>query len=185
MEMITARKITLFVLFALITTLSGCSTSVDGNKLVDVSPKFELFRFFEGDVKAWGIVQNRSGEIIQRFEVSIKGTINRDQLTLDENFIYGMGDGVKERQWVITRQSDGTYQGTAGDILGTAQGISYGNGFNFTYSMDLPVGNSSYEVQFDDWFIAFNNDTIVNRSYIKKFGIVMAEVTIFMQKQNQ
>lgn len=174
----------IFVIILCVMTLMGCSTSIDGNKLLNVSPEFELFSFFEGDVKAWGIVQNRSGDIVQRFEVAIDGTVNNNQLTLDESFVYGLGDGVKQRTWVITRQTDGMYQGRAGDILGTAEGNAYGNGFNFRYSMELPVDNKKYTVQFDDWFIAFDEDTIVNRSYIKKFGIVMAEVTIFMQKQN-
>jgi hypothetical protein len=30
---------------------------------------------------------------------------------------------------------------------------------------------------------AFDDQTLVNRSYIKKFGITFAEVTIFMQRQ--
>ncbi|MEC8747574.1 MAG: DUF3833 family protein, partial [Pseudomonadota bacterium] len=41
----------------------------------------------------------------------------------------------------------------------------------------------TYSVTFDDWFWAFDDSTMMNRSYIRKFGIVMAEVTIFMQKQ--
>jgi hypothetical protein len=49
--------------------------------------------------------------------------------------------------------------------------------------MDLPVDDTTYRVQFDDWIWAFDDKTIVNCSYIKKFGITMAEVTIFMQKQ--
>jgi hypothetical protein len=49
--------------------------------------------------------------------------------------------------------------------------------------MDLEVDGTSYRVNFDDWFWAFDENTMMNRSYIKKFGIVMAEVTIFMQKQ--
>jgi len=49
--------------------------------------------------------------------------------------------------------------------------------------MDLPVGDKVYRVAFDDWMWAFNENTLMNRSYIRKFGLVMAEVTIFMQRQ--
>jgi hypothetical protein len=73
--------------------------------------------------------------------------------------------------------------GRAGDIAGPAEGVAYGNAFNFNYEMDLPVDDTEYRVVFDDWFWAFDDTTMMNRSYIKKFGIVMAEVTIFMQKQ--
>lgn len=35
----------------------------------------------------------------------------------------------------------------------------------------------------EDWDWAMRDDVIVNRSYLKKFGIIFAEVTILMQKQ--
>ena len=50
--------------------------------------------------------------------------------------------------------------------------------------MDLPVDDTTYAVTFDDWFWAFDDSAMMNRSYIRKFGVVMAEVTIFMQKQS-
>jgi hypothetical protein len=49
--------------------------------------------------------------------------------------------------------------------------------------MDLPVGESSYRVKFEDWMWAFDENTLMNRSYIRKFGITFAEVTLFMQRQ--
>lgn len=163
--------------------LSGCSVSVEGNDYKAVQPAFDLEQFFDGDVKAWGIVQNRSGEVVQRFIVDIAGKVEGDTLTLDEKFEYGVGEGPTERVWTIVKQSDNTFIGSATDIEGPAKGTSYGNAFNFHYEMDLPVDDTTYAVTFDDWFWAFDENTMMNRSYIRKFGIVMAEVTIFMQKQ--
>ena len=71
----------------------------------------------------------------------------------------------------------------ADDIAGPATGTAYGNAVYWRYEMDLPVGDSEYRVAFKDWIWAFDDRTIVNRSYIQKFGLVMAEVTLFMQKQ--
>lgn len=163
--------------------LSGCSVSVDGTDYEDIRPTFNLERFFDGKVTAWGIVQNRSGEVVQRFIVDIEGERTSTGVILDETFTYGVGEGPITRKWVIEKQNDGTYVGRAGDIKGEALGTSFGNAFNFHYQMDLPVGDSEYEVTFDDWFWAFDDTTMMNRSYIRKFGVVMAEVTIFMQKQ--
>ena len=163
--------------------LSGCSLSVEGEDYQSIAPTFNIEQFFDGNVKAWGIVQNRSGEVVQRFVVDIDGSINGNTLTLDETFDYGVGEGPGSRTWKIVKQSDNTYVGRAGDIDGPAKGTSYGNAFNFHYEMDLPVDDTTYSVTFDDWFWAFDDSTMMNRSYIRKFGIVMAEVTIFMQKQ--
>jgi hypothetical protein len=163
--------------------ITGCATSLDGERYRNDAPPFDLFTFFEGDVKAWGIVQNRSGELVQRFTVDIKGTVSGNQLTLDERFTYGLGSGVENRVWEISRTADGTYRGTAGDILGNASGQSFGNAFRWAYEMDLPVGDSSYRVRFEDWIWALDDQTLMNRSYIQKFGLDFAEVTIFMQRQ--
>lgn len=163
--------------------MSGCAVSIDGEQYRQQTPDLDLMTFFEGDVKAWGIVQNRSGNVVQRFEVDIIGTINGNTITLDETFYYGLGEGPGKRIWTITETSPGIYTGSATDIPGPATGRDYGNALQWAYQMDLPVGDKRYSVNFEDWMWALDDDKLVNRSYIKKFGLVMAEVTIFMQKQ--
>ena len=145
--------------------LSGCSVSVEGEDYKSVSPAFNIEQFFDGNVKAWGIVQNRSGEVVQRFVVDIDGSVDGDTLTLDESFNYGVGDGPTSRTWTIVKQSDNSYVGRASDIDGPAKGTSFGNAFNFHYEMDLPVDDTSYSVTFDDWFWAFDDSTMMTVSY--------------------
>ena len=163
-------------------SLTGCAVSIDGNRYTDQQPDFDLKAFFDGEVKAWGIVQDRSGNLVQRFEVDIIGTVDGNTLTLDEKFYYSIGEGPTERVWTINESSTGVFSGFATDIPGPASGRDYGNAVLWSYEMDLPVGDTSYVVNFEDWIWAFDENTIVDRSYIKKFGIVMAEVTIFMRK---
>lgn len=176
-------KLMNILLLPAVALLSACSVSLSGDDYVEQAPVFNLEAFFDGHVKAWGIVQNRSGEVVQRFEVDIQGRRIDGQLILDETFSYGLGEGPEKRVWTITDKGNGEYQGTASDITGQATGKSFGNAFNFAYEMDLPVDDTTYRVQFDDWFFALNDNAMMNRSYIKKFGLVMAEVTIFMQRQ--
>ena len=168
--------------FVVAALLSGCATRIQGPNYLTVEPSFDLFQFFDGSVKAWGLVQNRSGELVQRFEVDIKGTVEGDRLTLDEQFYYAVGEGVAERTWVIERQSDGTYVGDAGDILGSAQGQSFGNAFHWSYRMAIPVAKREIEVAFEDWFWAIDDRRLLNRSYLQKLGFDVAEVTIFMER---
>lgn len=163
---------------------SGCATRLDGSGYRGQEPQFDLFEFFGGEVRAWGLVQNRSGEVVQRFTVDIAGRVEGDRLRLDETFTYALGEGVERRVWTIVRNADGHYTGSAGDIRGKAEGRSFGNAFRWTYAMDLPVGEGSFRVRFDDWIWAMDEDTIVNRSYIQKFWLDVAEVTLFMQRQH-
>lgn len=164
--------------------LAGCaSPDISGLTYAEHQPPFDLAAFFDGSVRAWGIVQDRSGNVIQRFTVDIDGDYQDGILTLDESFDYALGSGVENRIWSITRDDEGQWTGQASDILGEASGQEFGNAFNWRYRMELPVGDSRYQVSFDDWIWAFDQDTLINRSYITKFGITFAEVTIFMQRQ--
>lgn len=169
--------------FALVVGISGCATSLDGERYRSVEPGFDLFQFFDGTVKAWGLVQNRKGEVIQKFEVDIQGKISGNRITLDERFRYSIGTGPAERVWQIERLDNGQYQGAADDIIGEASGSSYGNAFRWSYRMDIPVDDALYEVGFEDWFWVIDERRLFNRSYIQKFGFDMAEVTIFMERQ--
>ena len=173
-----------FVALLCLCLASGCATNLDGAAYRSQTPAFELFEFFDGTVDAWGIVQNRSGEVVQRFSVVIDGRVDGDRLVLDERFTYGLGEGVTKRVWTIDRNGMGAYSGAAGDILGTATGEAFGNAFRWAYAMDLPVGEKSYRVRFEDWIFALDGQRILNRSYIQKFGLDVAEVTIFMQRRD-
>ncbi len=53
----------------------------------------------------------------------------------------------------------------------------------WNYVMDLPVDDTTYRIRFDDWMWVMNDGVLINRSYLKKFGITVSELTIFMQKQ--
>jgi hypothetical protein len=68
--------------------------------------------------------------------------------------------------------------------LGTAKGETLGSAVRWNYVMDLDVDGSTYRIRFDDWMWAMNDGVVVNRSYLKKFGFTVAELTLFMQKQN-
>ena len=165
------------------TFLSACAGTIEGSRYLDIEPRFDVNQFFDGPVKAWGIVQDRSGNLIQRFEVDIQGSFEDGQLVLDEKFTYGVGEGVAERIWTITETIPGEYTGGAGDIAGEAVGRAFGNAMLWAYEMDLPLDGSTVRVKFEDWIWALDQERIVNRSYIKKFGITFAEVTIFMERQ--
>lgn len=173
----------LLLICCITAVLSGCATTIHGPNYQAVEPPLDLFEFFDGSVKAWGLVQNRSGELVQRFEVDIEGRVEGNRLILDEVFQYSIGEGVLERTWHIDRREDGSYEGSAADILEEAHGRSFGNAFHWTYRMAIPVGERVIEVTFEDWFWALDEKRLFNRSYLQKFGFDVAEVTLFMERR--
>ena len=169
------------VFIAMMLFLSSCS-GIDGNLYRDQKPAFDLKTYFNGTVKAWGIVQNRSGNIIKRFDVDIVGEWQDENGTLTEDFRYYDGT-TQQRIWHITDLGQGRYEGRAADVIDKANSTVFGNGAQWGYVMDVPVGDTNYKIRFEDWMWLMNDGVLVNRSYMKKFGITVGEITIFMQKQ--
>jgi hypothetical protein len=146
-------------------------------------PALELPVFFNGTLDAWGIFQKRSGELARRFHVEIIGSWESpDRGQLDEYFTYS--DGEKQRRvWTLTRQPDGTWQGTADDVKGVAIGKVAGNALHWRYVLELPVDGKVYNVDFDDWMWQLDENSMMNRSVMSKFGFDLGEVTLFFRKR--
>lgn len=146
------------------------------------NPEMSIKSYFNGPIKAWGIVQNWRGVVVRRFDITMIGKWEGDIGTLTEHFQYYDGE-TKERIWTIKKLDAENYEGTASDIIGKALGRTKGNAAQWSYIMDLEVDKTTYRISFDDWMWALNDGVLINRSYLKKFGITVAELTIFMQKQ--
>ena len=169
-------------IMGLLGILSGCFGSKPVDHYAAQEPALDLQTYFSGPIKAWGVVQDFTGKVTRRFDVDMVGTWTDGVGTLEEKFIFDDGE-VQERTWTITKVGENQYTGTAGDILGQATGQAAGNAMRWAYKMDLNVGNSTYRITFDDWMFLMNDDILINRSYLKKFGITVGELSIFMQKQ--
>ncbi|WP_437608306.1 DUF3833 domain-containing protein [Erwinia sp. V71] len=159
--------------------ISGCGASIEDYHAA--TPKLDIFAYFNGESRAWGMVQDYSGKQVRRFEVAIRGEVLGDTLTLHEDFVYDDGER-QTRVWRILRQPDGHYSGTADDIIGRASGHAAGNAFNWRYQMEVKTGSSSYLLNFDDWIYQQDSRHLLNVTSLKKWGIEVARVTIFFDK---
>jgi hypothetical protein len=159
--------------------VGGCSTSIDD--YADSTPAFDLKRYFNGELTAWGIVEDYSGKLTRRFCVDIVGTWDNNQGQLHETFYYNDGE-QQIRIWKLDVQEDGTVTGTAGDVVGQASGSAVGTAFNWQYTLTVPIGDSEYDFAIDDWMFQMDEQRVMNRSYMQKFGITVAEISIFFDK---
>ncbi len=160
--------------------LSACSNAID--EYHTSTPSFELFEYFEGDVLAWGMLQDRSGVQTRRFEVEIRGVVKGNLLTLTEDFVFDDGE-KQQRIWSITKNADGTYIGEADDVVGEAIGIVGGNALNWRYTLRVPVDDTTYDIAFDDWMYRQDQVRMFNTASMSKFGFNVGKVTLFFEKQ--
>ena len=168
--------------FIIIFTLLGCSNMKIEN-FVNAKPEFNLMEFFEGSVQAWGIVEDRFGNLRRQFTVDMTGVIENDTLTLEEDFVYADGE-IDKRIWKFSKFDEKSYKGLANDIIGEAVAKEQGNAFNMKYKMDLDLGFGELRVNFNDWMFRIDESTIINKATINKFGLNIATVTLFFRKKN-
>jgi hypothetical protein len=147
-------------------------------------PTLDLKTYFNGTVDAWGMFQDRSGKVIKRFTVVMHCSWDGDTGTLDEDFTYSDGT-TQKRVWTLKKVGENRYIGTAGDVIGEADGRTGGNTLNWKYVLALPVDGKVYHVNFDDWMYQMDENVMLNRAVMSKFGIRLGEVTLSFRKRPQ
>ena len=154
----------------------------DVGTLASYQPRLVLEEFFNGQSVAYGIFEDRFGNLRRQFRVNLSGKLDGNRLVLDEEFLYDDGERAS-RTWTIDRlgsASDGTvhYNGRAADVQAAAQGVQVGNALNWRYDITLEMSGISLAVHFDDWIYKQDEDIAINRAFVKKFGVEIGSVTI-------
>jgi Protein of unknown function (DUF3833) len=169
------------VAFFFLTLLTGCS-GMKPEDFADREPRFRPEDYFAGKTRAWGIFQDRFGTVRRQFTVDIDGSWDGETLTLVENFLYDDGE-TEQRTWRVVKTGEHSYEGTADGVIGKARGESYGNVLNWQYRFALKVGDSTWNVSFDDWMFLQDDGVMINRATVTKLGIELGEITIAFRKE--
>jgi len=178
------RKLALLALLI----VAGCTGKPSFKDPVLSDRALRLEEFFDGDIVAQGQFQDVFGTVRRRFVVTVKGDWDGQRLRLVEDFTYD--DGVTEqRVWTLTKTGPDTWTGTAPGVIGQATGSVDGDRFNWRYTIDLPVPTKddpakTIRVSFDDWMWLVSEDRLINRAYMKRFGLDVGDVTISFEKLN-
>ena len=160
--------------------MTGCATLTPQDYAKE-TPKLDLATYFNGRVDGWGMVQDRSGKVLRRMVVELDCKWNGNEGVLNESFQWSDGK-TEKRVWKIRKDGD-RYIGTAGDVVGEARGEAAGNALRWSYVLALPVGDSTYHMDMDDWMWMIDDKTLANRTMMTKFGVQVAEISIFFRKR--
>ncbi len=149
----------------------------------EMRPIFRLEDFFVGRTSAWGMFEDRFGAVRRQFRVVVTGSMEGETLVLDEDFNYADGE-TERRVWRLHRSADGWYEGHAEGVVGVARGQAMGNAFNWKYVFDLNVGERGvWRVSFDDWMFLQPDGVLINRAWVRRWGIKIGSVTLFFRKE--
>ena len=174
-------KYLLLIIISVLITSCSSNQAMKPEDFKNQKPRLIIEEYLSGNVKAWGILQNRSGKVTRQFSADLDGKWDGKQLILDEKFVWNDGE-IQNRQWTINKIDEHNYEGTAGDVVGTAKGFSYGPAFKFEYVLLVPVKGREMKITFDDWSFKQDDRVAINRAVMTKFGIKVAELTVMFVK---
>lgn len=170
----------IIISFFAILLLNACGTAhLDDYK--GTLPELKLETFFEGKLKAYGMVFDRSGKLLRRFNVDLQADWQGNTGTIKEWFVFD--DGEKStRVWTINKIAENQYQGHASDVVGTAKGRTEGAALYWQYDMMIPVEGESYQVTLDDWMFLIDKQRLFNKTDMSKFGFKVGELILYIEK---
>lgn len=146
-------------------------------------PQLDLVQYFSGRSQAWGMVQQRGGKLLRHFHATIDGRLEDGKLVLDEHFVFDDGE-KQQRVWTFTPVAPNHWLGQAGDVVGQANLYTAGNAVHMRYTLQVPVSGRIIHMKMDDWMFLLDENTLANRTSMRKFGIELAEITVFFRKQS-
>lgn len=169
-----------FLFITLVFMLTACGNAgLDSYK--GTTPALKLDQFFNGELKAYGMVLDRSGNLLRRFEVKLIAMWQGDSGEIKEWFEFDDGER-STRVWHLKKMNDNTYQGTAGDVVGIAQGKTEGSALYWKYDLEIPVDGSIYQVTLDDWMFLIDEKRLFNKTDMSKWGFHVGEVILYIEK---
>ncbi len=168
-------------LLLLCSLLIGCG-SANLSEHTGTTPELKLEQFFDGDLIAYGMVLDRSGNLLRRFEADLVAEWQGDRGEIKEWFRFADGER-STRIWKLTKTGDNTYTGTAGDVIGEAYGETQGSALYWQYTLEIKVDGSMYEVTLDDWMFLMDDQRLFNKTEMSKFGFKVGELVLFIEKR--
>lgn len=169
-----------FSLFLSLTIIACSSPSLD--KHIGSSPELKLETFFQGELVAYGMVLDRSGNLLRRFDVKMLANWQGNKGEIKEWFEFD--DGEKSiRIWQLEKVADNEYTGQAADVIGIAKGRTQGSALYWQYDLDIKVEGETYTVTLDDWMFLLDQNRLFNKTDMSKFGFKVGEILIYIEKR--
>lgn len=171
---------TTLVLGALLFITSCSSPQISDYQ--NTTPDLVLEEFFNGSLNAYGMVLDQNGKLSRRFSVKLEASWNNNEGVINEWFTFNDGEKLT-RVWQLSKEGNNKYTGTAGDVVGVAQGETRGSTLYWQYDLLLKVEGVEYQVTLDDWMYLIDNKRLFNQTDIIKYGIKVGEVILYIEKE--
>ncbi|SHE92513.1 Protein of unknown function [Modicisalibacter ilicicola DSM 19980] len=174
------KRFSMLLIVVLVWGLTACA-GVDTEDYAGTEPRLDIGDYFQGETRAWGMVQDYSGKVQRRFTVDITGRLDGSTLTLDERFTYADGE-TDRRVWTFERLDEHRWRGEADDVEGSVHAESYGHVFHMRYPLEVDIDGSTWTFSMDDWMYLQPDGRLINRTTMSKLGITLGEITLVFER---
>jgi hypothetical protein len=161
--------------------LSGCA-SHQAQTTGANEPQFRIQQYYNGNLHAHGIVLNKSGDLTRTFAIDMKGSWKDQRGVLKELIHYNDGK-TQTREWHFVFEDAHHFTASAADAVGLAKGTQYGNTVHMAYTLNVPVDDKTYAINFDDWLYMTIGGKVINKTTLSKYGFHLGEVIITYDKK--
>jgi hypothetical protein len=161
--------------------LQSCS-SVPVSEYADNSPLMVVEEFFNGSLRAHGIVKDRGGKVTRYFNASINAYWVDGVGTLDE--VFKFDDGEEQRRiWKLVKDAAGNYVGSANDVIGTSILKVAGNSLFLDYVLRVPYEDGTLDLKINDRMYLVSERVLINESEMTKWGFNVGQITLVIEKK--
>ena len=170
------RLLNLFF-FAMICFFTMSCTSLKPVAFINSEPKLDPVNFFGGTTHSSGVMESRGGKPSTPITTTTHGILKEGSLNLEQD-LYPKGGKTNHRSWKLKQIDEHHLEATANDISGTAHGLLYGNYFNWTFRLKVADRKFIKHVRMSqNMYLMPAGNTMIIRSIIRKFGIILLEIT--------
>lgn len=137
--------------------------------------------FFDGRFLAHGAFIDRQKQIRRRFFADVSANTSDNQTVITEAFTFDDGE-TEQRIWTLSRVADNKIEAYTEDVAGKATGIINGATLNMRYDFFLNISGRRIKFAFDDVMICQDQNHLLNKARISKFGLYIGELVISFER---
>lgn len=143
--------------------------------------------FFNGEVEAFAITQDKNGKINGSYTAEINGKWNDNRGTIEQSFV--KNDGSKEyRTWLITLEDEGKFTAIGHDVASPGKGKQIGNAVQMLYTLSLEghdaegFSTGKEDVKFEDTIYAVDENSMIMISNMIKGNNYVGKTIVSLKK---
>ena len=141
-------------------------------------------KFFGGHTHSTGVIEARSGQPAERITTQTTGVLANGILRMEQD-LHSEDSKPAHRNFLFKIIDAHHVEATGSDITGTARGELYGNYFTWRFRLKVADKGLVQHANMSQYmYLMPDGKTLIIRSVIRKFGIIVREVTEQFRKDD-